>query len=217
MLTSITVAGTQYQSYVSVAEADVFLAVEPNRRATWEALSTDDKGRTLIASTRRIDAFEFKGMKADPDQSTKWPRQQGPLDDLPTDGISTGTTIPDAVEEATALLAGTIAIDPSAAGVQHPGTDQQYLKQVQAGSARVEYYPRNRTSSGSSTIPTTTAEAAQLADEEAQLLLSPFILTAQTSRSGFTEEAGGAFAGGTDRQSQSDNPDNDLDRSYAFA
>ena len=213
MLVNVTISGNTYPSYLSVAEADVFLEVEVNRRAAWQALSADDKTRMLVASTRRIDFFEFRGEKADPNQATKWPRQQGEQDDLPPDAVSTGTDIPAPIEEATALLAGTIAISPSAAGVQHPDSDKEFLKSVMAGSAKVEFYTRNRNATGG-TVRLDTGDAAQLVDEEAQLLLRPYLFEPAT-QTGRTAEAlaGGTFAFGTEQQGI----DPEFDRSRAYA
>ena len=215
MLSDLTIAGNTYQSYLSVDEADVFLAVEVNRREAWAALSADDKARLLVASTRRIDFFEFKGERADPDQSTKWPRANtGDGEDLPEDAVSSGTTIPDPIEEATALLAGTIAANPAAASVSHPDASQTYLKRVKAGTAEVEFYSRNRQSAA--VAANVSAQAAQeLADAEAQLLLRPYIL--QPVAASRAEEVGSAFAFGTDQPSQSDNPCNDFTRAGPLA
>ena len=210
------IGGNAYKSYLTVEEADITLAVEINRRAAWMALSTDDKARMLVASTRRIDFFEFKGAKADPDQTTKWPRQNSDdVEALPEDVISTGLEIPNSIEEATALLAGTIASNPAAASVQHPDADQRYLKRAKAGTAEVEYFSRDKTAApvGSAT---TLAAAQELADAEAQLILRPYILQPAITR--VTDEGAGFAEGfGTDRQSASEDPANDFDRGYPFA
>ena len=217
MLTTLTIDNNEYQSYLTVEEADIALAVEVNRRAAWNALTADEKARNLVASTRRIDFFEFKGVRAGPNQDTKWPRRNdGDAEDLPTDAVSSGNTIPDPIEEATALLAGTIAQNPAAAGVQHPDSNRRGLKRVKAGTADVEFFNSQATSAGATNAVVANSLVAQeLADAEAQLLLRPYILMPETRTTG--ETAAGAFSFGTDRQSQSESSQNEFDRAYPFA
>lgn len=57
-MASIVISGNTYFSYASVADADLYLAVDPNA-ATWNALSADAKGTLLIQSTRFIDSLCF--------------------------------------------------------------------------------------------------------------------------------------------------------------
>ena len=217
MLTTLEIAGNSYQSYVSVAEADIILAVEVNRRTAWNALSDDEKARMVVASTRRIDFFQYRGVRADPNQDTKWPRRNdGDAEDLPADAVSSGTTIPDPIEEAVCLLAGTIAQNPAAAGVQHPDSNRRGLKKVKAGTADVEFFNSQATSAGATNAAVANSLVAQeLADAEAQLLLRPYILTPETRTTG--ETAAGAFSFGTDRQSQSESSQNEFNRAYPFA
>ena len=130
--------------------------------------------------------------------------------------MSSGTTIPDPIEEATALLAGTIAQNPAAASVQHPNAGRESIKKVKAGTAEVEFFNSQATSAGATNaIVANSLVAQELADAEAQLLLRPYILAPETRTTG--ETAAGAFSFGTDRQSQSENPQNEFDRAYPFA
>ena len=212
MLTTIQIGGNPYSSYITVAEADIILEVEVNRRAAWSALSDVEKERLVVASTRRIDFFEFKGVRDDPNQNTKWPRRNdGDSEDLPEDAVSTGTTIPDPIEEATALLAGTIAQNPAAASVQHPDSNKRGLKRIQAGSAEVEFFNSDKSAAGATAVSTVAEQ--ELVDAEAQLLLRPYILRPSTRTTGDT--AAGAFSFGTNRQSQSDS--NSFDRGSPFS
>ena len=216
MLTTLTISGNSYTSYLTVDEADIALAVEVNRRAAWNALSADEKARMLVASTRRIDFFEFKGVRADPNQETKWPRQNdGDAEDLPTDAVSSGTTIPDPIEEATALLAGTIAQNPAAASVRHPDSSKRGVKKVKAGTAEVDFFNTEASSAGATNaVVGNNLVAQELADAEAQLLLRPYILAPDTRAGG--DVAAGGFAFGTSKQSDAEDPRNEFDRVYPF-
>ena len=217
MLTNLTIDNNDYASYLTVAEADIALAVEVNRRAAWNALSTNEKARMLVASTRRIDFFQFKGVRANPGQETKWPRQNdGDAESLPDDVVSSGTTIPDPIEEATALLAGTIAQNPAAASVQHPNAGRESIKKVKAGTAEVEFFNSQATSAGATNaIAANSLVAQELVDAEAQLLLRPYILAPETRTTG--ETAAGGFAFGTSKQSDAEDPRNEFDRINPFA
>lgn len=69
-----TAGATDANSYLTVAEADVF-ADERLQSSAWTGeTDTDVKERALIQATRRIDLLTFEGEKADSDQALKWPR-----------------------------------------------------------------------------------------------------------------------------------------------
>ena len=61
-------------SYVSVADADVYFATRP-RSTAWTALSTDDKGAHLIHATRILDASTvWEGTRMSQTQALEFPR-----------------------------------------------------------------------------------------------------------------------------------------------
>lgn len=135
-ITTITIATVDYVSYASVAEADAYLAVDPVRSAAWAALSTDQKGQKLVAATRRLDQLNWNGQKTGTDaaQPNAWPRTGLTYPD--------GTAVPDdevpqAVEDACCLLAGSIAINAKAA---ESGSSASNTKRVKAGTAEVEFF-----------------------------------------------------------------------------
>jgi hypothetical protein len=135
-LTTITINPVDYVSYASVAEADAYLAVDPVRSATWAALSATVKGQYLVAATRRLDLLNWGGSKAGDDatQPNAWPRSglQYP------DGTAVAEDeVPQAVEDATCLLAGTIARTPTSADAGTSGSNKKRLK---AGSAEIEFF-----------------------------------------------------------------------------
>lgn len=175
-LSTITINTVDYVSYASVAEADSYLAVDPVRFATWNALTVDQKGSYLVAATRRIDLMRFSGEKTGDyeTQDNAWPRTGMVYED----GSSVSTTeVPQAVEDATILLAGSTAIDAS---VSSAGTSGNNIKMLQAGSASITYF---RPSDGK-----------PLQDESAFALLRPFL-------SGGVSSTVGVFASGTDQVS----------------
>lgn len=132
-LTTITINSVEYQSYASVTEADEYLAVDPERGAAWATLDNDTKGAHLVAATRRLDMESYPGEKEDENQTTEWPRTNATCNGEPIpDGI-----IPQELEDATILLAGSIALDASAAA---GGIAASNIKSAGAGSAKVEFF-----------------------------------------------------------------------------
>jgi hypothetical protein len=132
--TTITINSVDYASNATVQEADDYLAVDPVRGATWAAIASDDtKGAHLVAATRRISLLSL---------------------DSTIDGYD------QALEDATILLAGSIAIDAANAGT---GTSGSNTKRVKAGSAEVEFFR-----------PTT---GVALKDEDAFAILRPYLLS----------------------------------------
>ena len=133
-LTAITIAGVDYPSYATVAEADVFLAVDSGRREAWTALDPDTKHVNLAAATRRLDSLSWIGRKADDAQSTEWPR----LDLTPA-----APGLPSEVEQAAILLAGDLAVNPAALSTAPSDPDVQSER---IGPYSTTYFYRRRQS-----------------------------------------------------------------------
>ena len=57
-MATITISGNNYTSYATVADADTFLLVDAGYD-TWNALSTDAKGKNLILASRLIDSQSY--------------------------------------------------------------------------------------------------------------------------------------------------------------
>ena len=186
-LSTITVSGTDYTVYASVAEADVVLSVDPTRRVIWATKTNDEKGLFLIASTERLDLLNWKGKRAGGSaQARAWPRtgleyQDGT--DVPDDAV------PSALERATALLAGSIAIRPSHA--EH-GDETQSISELRAGSVVVKY--------ATALIASAARDSSPLQDETAYQLIAMWIGAAQFA-------AFGPVATGTDARSSFCDPD----------
>lgn len=135
-LSTITLNSVDYVAFASVAEADAVLAVDPVRGTTWATKTTDEKGALLVAATRRLNLIAWAGSKTNGDSSQPdaFPRTGLTY----PDGTAVSTSeVPQAVTDATCLLAGSIAID---SGVANAGSSASNQKRVKAGSAEVEFF-----------------------------------------------------------------------------
>ena len=132
-LTTLTINGIDYTSYATVAEADAYLAVDPTRGMTWAALSVDAKSSNLIAATRRLDLLDWSGERVSDTQDTDWPRTGATCNGNPV----SSTGVPIEVEQATILVAGSIALDSANADA---GTAGSNIQRVRAGTAEVEFF-----------------------------------------------------------------------------
>ena len=102
-LTTLTYLSNTYAAYLTVAEADRLLSVEPHRAPAWLAASDVDKTLYLITATRRLDTLAWNGLPVVAAQSTAWPRT----------GVGVAANaIPAAIERAAALIAGGLALQP---------------------------------------------------------------------------------------------------------
>lgn len=177
-LSTITISTVDYLAYASVAEADPYLAVDPVRAAAWAAKSADQKGGLLVAASRRLDLLSYPGERTVGTQERAWPRSGVTLPD--------GSAVPDdevpvALEEATILLAGTLASTPAAA---QAGTSGSNRKRVKAGSAEVEFFRSTR--------------GVPLSDETAWAVLRNAGILASSSAAAASV---GGYASGTDVES----------------
>ena len=134
-ITTISLSGNDYISYASLAEANARLLVDPVRNTAWTALDDTQKQIRLVAATNRLDLFSYTGEKTGGDtQPNQWPRTNATCNG---DVIATTTDVPLEIQDATILLAGTIATNANAANAGSSGSN---IKEVQAGSARVEFF-----------------------------------------------------------------------------
>lgn len=133
-ISTITINSIDYIAYASVAQADAYLAVDPTRSAAWAALTTDQKGANLVAATRRLDQLNWTGEKTVSTQINEWPRTGATCDGTV---FASTTEVPQEVEDATILKAGSIALDATNANVNTSGSN---IKRVQAGTAEVEFF-----------------------------------------------------------------------------
>ena len=136
-LTTLAIGGSTYTSYASEAEADAYLAVDPIRCDAWMAVPPSRRAGYLVAATRRLDLLQWAGKRVDAEQLTEWPRTGATDAGVAVDSAD----VPQSVEDACILLAGSIAMDPAAAGA---GTSGSNIRSVGAGSTKVEFFRRTR-------------------------------------------------------------------------
>lgn len=118
-MATVTIAGVSPDPEVigGLVEATAYIGASFGPAATkWRALSTDDKGRTLVASTRYLDALG--------------------LEDENGDAIGHDTTIAN-VLAATFELAMLIAADPRIQAAADTGSN---VKKLDADGASIEYF-----------------------------------------------------------------------------
>ena len=135
-ITTLTIDSVTYTSYATLIQANERLAVDPVREATWELLSDEDKNINLVAATNRLDYLNWRGEKTGGDsQENKWARTG--VTYIKSGGAVSTTEVPLEVEDATALLAGSIAIS---AKVSQSQSSASNIKRAKAGSAEVEFF-----------------------------------------------------------------------------
>lgn len=112
----ITITGTDYPTYTTVAEADTYLAVDVQRATAWAARTTLQKQQGLITATRFL-------------QSLTWASGAAPL--------TTDDPVASPLPEATAMLAADFLATPALASGGGTGSN---VKRAKAGSAEVEFF-----------------------------------------------------------------------------
>ena len=158
-------------AYISADEADTYLNGSLTADS-WLTLDEEVKERAIISATRMLDRQRWMGEKTDPAQLLQFPRT-GLTDSYGTAVAS--EVVPQAIKDATAELALSLALDPS---VQDQAGTQKGIKRVKAGSAEVEFF----FSSVNKRFSTVVSE-----------LVSAFLGT------GYSRVGIGGFASGTDQ------------------
>ena len=104
-----TVKGENANSYVTLAEANVYFETVPDS-STWTNKTTDQQNRSLIAATRWIDSFVYYGDRCDDGQALKFPRNN-----YQVDGVELACSkIPNNIKYAQYELARALANDTDA-------------------------------------------------------------------------------------------------------
>lgn len=135
-MATVTIDTVDYDVYITVEEADEYLAGQISATA-WRALTgQDDKARAIISATRLIDRQLWQGEKTDPDQVHAFPRTGLTYPDS-GDAVDSAS-VPQEVLDATAELASAL-IDGSAVqdSLTPLGSNVQSLK---AGSVSISYF-----------------------------------------------------------------------------
>lgn len=82
------VVGTN--SYITVAEADTYLADHPDAATYWTPLSTAQKGIWLIEACRCLEVLSYMGQKSDYDQILNFPRDFSTKTDYTPENLKIG-------------------------------------------------------------------------------------------------------------------------------
>ena len=138
-----SVGGANSNSYLTVADADAIAGLRLGTLA-WEAatVTTDDKGRALIAATAYLDQLQWIGAKASTAQALLWPRSDVSCGDK----LYASNIIPPEVKAGTfdlanALLTTPALLTPSPAGFGEliPGIPNANLKRATVDVLTVEF------------------------------------------------------------------------------
>lgn len=172
-ITTITIATIDYISFASLAEANARIAVDASRSVTWALKSDDEKGALLVQATKRLGLLVWDGSKTGGDaQDDAWPITGATY---ASGGAVSTTEVPQGVEDATIILAGSIALDAEAGDAGSSGSN---VKNVKAGSTGVTFFRQ--------------VVGVPLADETAYLLVKEFLASSGAYGSGV-----GAMSSGT--------------------
>lgn len=115
-MATITIGTTDYESYISLDEAEEFALTQPNE--FWDAADDDSKKAVLIQAVRILDSYAWAGKRATMLQPVQWPRF-GVTD---RDGYKIeSTVVPQQIKDAQAILAMQLVeadttADPDTAG-----------------------------------------------------------------------------------------------------
>lgn len=138
-----SVGGVSANSYLTVADANAIADLRLGTLA-WEAatVTTDDKGRALIAATGYIDQLLWIGEKASTAQALLWPRSDAECGDK----LYAGSVIPAEIKAGTfdlanALLTTPALLTPAPAGFNEliPGIPNANLKRATVDVLTVEF------------------------------------------------------------------------------
>ena len=113
-MATVTIATVDYEAYADVAFADEYLGGDIARGAAWAALEDDPKGRGLVSATRLLQSLPG------------W-----------IDGVPDIDAPPEAVEQATSMLAADLNAKPAL--MANP-SGASNVKRGKAGSAEVEFF-----------------------------------------------------------------------------
>jgi hypothetical protein len=135
-----TVGATNANCYISRTDAQTYfdgrLKVDE-----WTNASNDDKDRSLIMATGRLDQEEWRGGKYTNEQALKWPRHTT-FDDSGYPYLT--TAIPDVVEDATCELALVMLKSPTFLA----DSGLEGLEKIGIGSGAVSVEPRASAKAG---------------------------------------------------------------------
>lgn len=125
-------------AYLSAAEADAILCVNPTLYARWTALSAADQDAYLVWASGYIDDYvSWNGTKTVEDSGLRWPRECV----YDRDGILIGSNeIPDQLKEAVAQLSMFLVGNETAATGSENNKLPEGVQRVKADVVEVEFF-----------------------------------------------------------------------------
>lgn len=110
----ITIGANNYDSFIAVADADIYLAGDIARATAWALLNDDAKGRALISATRMLLTLPWCDETPDPAEEQAEP-----------------------IPSVTAMLAADLAAKPK---LFADASGNSNIKRAKAGPAEVEFF-----------------------------------------------------------------------------
>ncbi len=129
---TVAINGNTYTVYGTLAEADVYLGGSFRFASAWATLTPDRKKQALVEVARTFDAKQWLGVVVSSSQALAWPR---------TGTFGTNVT-PDAVVDASFLMAGLLAKNP---GLLGGGNAQAPLQTLKEGPTSATFFFQART------------------------------------------------------------------------
>lgn len=130
MALDASVNGTSSDSYVSVADADAYMAARLYT-VEWDAATTDEKERSLKQATVELDRMNWKGTVTTTTQALRWGRS-GVYD---LDGVEfPSDEIPYWLTQATTELASSLVVKD-----RYKESDSTGIRKVSAGEVAVSF------------------------------------------------------------------------------
>lgn len=131
-MATVTLGSNTYTTYVSVDDADDYLAAALHA-VVWASATATQKGQAIVTATRMLDRQIWQGEKTSDAQALAWPRSGVTT----RDGAAVDEdTIPQAVIDACCELAAGLLEDP---GAQTSVTAGSNIKRVKA-EVEVEFF-----------------------------------------------------------------------------
>lgn len=113
-MAEITIGTGTYEAFISVEDADAYLAADISRALAWALLNDDAKGRALVSATRMLLAMPWCAELPDP-----------------------AVPQPEPLPSVTAMLAADLAASPD---LFADASGNSNIKRAKAGSAEVEFF-----------------------------------------------------------------------------
>lgn len=132
-MATITIGSVTYTVYSDVSDADDYFNGS-SQFSDWDALTTAEKQRGLVSSTRLLERQTWQGSKTSSSQDLAWPRTG--VTDRDGEAVDSAT-IPAEIIEASQLLALDIALGQS---VESSTTTEDLNKRIKAGSVEIEKF-----------------------------------------------------------------------------